>query len=105
MSSRSVAVAIGPTVSNAGVRDVASAMRRAVPVGERPWIERKACLNCDPGVFFVRTGENANQAKRICRSCPVRRECLDWALAAKPWGGIYGGMSEKERKWINRGRG
>lgn len=55
-------------------------------------------------LFYPGPGENADEAKRICAACPVRRPCLEWALANAEFG-IWGGTSERERRRINKQRG
>jgi len=57
-----------------------------------------ACADADPAVFFPEHGRAATQAKAMCAGCAVRAECLDFALASHERFGIYGGMTEKERR-------
>lgn len=70
------------------------------------WKMGAACLGVDPDLFFPERGENADnaEAKRICRSCPVQVECLDYALENREIYGIWGGTSERERRRIRRAR-
>ena len=67
------------------------------------WAERAACLNRDPDELFVR-GTAQNRAKMICAPCPVRRECLAEALDNRISIGIWGGMTERERRTLLRRR-
>ena len=61
---------------------------------ERPaWQTRAACRGHDPAIFFPDRGETQAEAKRICMSCPVRVDCLEWALANHERFGIWGGES------------
>ena len=63
-----------------------------------PWTVDAACAGADPSVFFPEHGRAATQAKQICAGCPVRADCLDFALASHERFGIYGGLTEKERR-------
>lgn len=62
------------------------------------WQERGLCAETDPEAFFPEKGGSTREAKRICQGCEVRRECLDYALANDERFGIWGGLSERERR-------
>jgi WhiB family transcriptional regulator, redox-sensing transcriptional regulator len=69
--------------------------------------DQAACRHHDPELFFpvsaVGPGrEQTESAKRVCRTCPVLAECLDWALATAIPFGVVGGLSEAERLAIRR---
>lgn len=71
------------------------------------WRHEAACLNEDPELFFPvgNTGPALMQiaeAKKVCRECPVREPCLQWALDAGQDHGVWGGMSEDERRALRR---
>ncbi|HEY2763323.1 MAG TPA: WhiB family transcriptional regulator [Pseudonocardiaceae bacterium] len=66
------------------------------------WQERALCAQTDPDLFFPETGGSAREAKQICRLCEVRTPCLDYALATGERFGIYGGLSERERRCLKR---
>jgi WhiB family redox-sensing transcriptional regulator len=68
------------------------------------WQARGACRGCNPEIFFPERGESTREAKAICRGCGVREECLEYALAAVEKFGIWGGLSERERRRIRRQR-
>jgi WhiB family redox-sensing transcriptional regulator len=73
------------------------------------WVHRARCTNEDPELFFPvgTTGPALAQiaaAKAICMQCEVRRECLEWALATGQDAGVWGGMSEDERRALRRAR-
>ncbi len=73
------------------------------------WVHRAKCRDEDPELFFPigTTGPAAAQideAKAICMQCQVRVECLDWALATGQDAGVWGGMSEEERRALRRAR-
>ncbi len=63
-----------------------------------------ACAGVDPELFFPGQGEDASAAKAVCQTCPIRTECLDYALDNAEKHGIWGGMSERERRRIRRQR-
>jgi len=67
------------------------------------WPSMAACRNGDPDALFVQ-GAEQNVAKRICRSCPVRYECLADALDNRIEFGVWGGMTERERRALLRSR-
>ena len=79
---------------------------------ELEWRERAACLAYPAILFFgVDDAETPaerrvreDEAKRICATCEVRDECLDYALATKEPYGIWGGLTELERKARLHGR-
>lgn len=69
------------------------------------WQDRAACTTMDPDLFFPEAGEHGGeQAKAACRSCPVRRECLEGALARNEKYGIWGGTSGADRRELRRQR-
>jgi WhiB family redox-sensing transcriptional regulator len=67
------------------------------------WPSMAACQSGDPDALFVQ-GAEQNVAKRICRSCPVRYECLADALDNRIEFGVWGGMTERERRALLRRR-
>src|SRR5258708_7154767 len=67
------------------------------------WTARAACRNADPDALFVQ-GAAQNRAKLICRGCPVRTECLADALDNRIEFGVWGGMTERERRGLLRRR-
>jgi WhiB family redox-sensing transcriptional regulator len=67
-----------------------------------PWATEAKCLNADPDVFFPEKGGSTREAKRICAECTVRVECLEYALEHDERFGIWGGMSERERRKLKR---
>lgn len=66
------------------------------------WVARAVCSSVDPELFFPNRGESPVEAKAVCRSCPVRRECLEFALETNQTYGIWGGTSDQERRRIKR---
>ena len=69
------------------------------------WQERALCAQTDPEAFFPEKGGSTREAKKVCRSCEVRNECLEYALAHDERFGIWGGMSERERRRLKREAG
>lgn len=74
-----------------------------VSSGPMAWAERGACRDVDPDSLFV-PGAAQHRAKRVCASCPVRLECLSEALDNRMEFGIWGGMTERERRSLLRRR-
>jgi WhiB family redox-sensing transcriptional regulator len=68
------------------------------------WQERANCLGVDPDLFFPERGASTREAKGVCRGCEVREECLEYALAHGEKFGIWGGLSERERRRVRRQR-
>ena len=68
----------------------------------QPWAWKAKCLQAEPDTFFPEKGGSTREAKRICSGCPVREECLEYALANDERFGIWGGMSERERRRLKR---
>ena len=75
-------------------------IRQRVQAGA--WLTRAACRGMDPELFFPERGEPTEPAKAVCAGCPVRGECLDYALTNVERFGIWGGLSERERRAIRR---
>lgn len=69
---------------------------------EQTWQERALCAQTDPEAFFPEKGGSTREAKRICSACEVRTECLEYALAQDERFGIWGGLSERERRKLKR---
>jgi WhiB family transcriptional regulator, redox-sensing transcriptional regulator len=67
------------------------------------WTARSACRDTDPDELFV-TGAAQNKAKLVCRGCPVRAECLADALDNRVEFGVWGGMTERERRALLKRR-
>ena len=67
------------------------------------WASRGACRTGDPDTLFVQ-GAAQNRAKAVCMGCPVRTECLSDALDNRVEFGVWGGMTERERRGLLRRR-
>ena len=67
------------------------------------WSAQAACRTTDPDELFVQ-GAAQNRAKAVCTGCPVRTECLADALDNRVEFGVWGGMTERERRALLRRR-
>ena len=67
------------------------------------WRELAACRGADLEVFFPGRGESAEPARQICAACPVREPCLDYAISNRIVHGVWGGLSERERRALRSG--
>jgi WhiB family transcriptional regulator, redox-sensing transcriptional regulator len=76
----------------------------AADAEERRWQERANCLGVDPDLFFPERGASTKEAKGVCRGCEVRVDCLEYALSHGEKFGIWGGLSERERRRVRRQR-
>ena len=84
--------------------------RRQVPTALEhgdTWRDRAVCRNEEPELFFPigNTGPallQIEEAKAVCRRCPVMEECLQWALEMGEDAGVWGGLSEDERRRLRR---
>jgi WhiB family transcriptional regulator, redox-sensing transcriptional regulator len=66
------------------------------------WQERALCAQTDPEAFFPEKGGSTREAKKVCTGCEVRAECLEYALANDERFGIWGGLSERERRKLKK---
>jgi WhiB family transcriptional regulator, redox-sensing transcriptional regulator len=102
-------------VNGTGIKASSMSMSTAAAMPasvRRPdWRDNAACRDADPDVFFpdgdVRFAQaQVRTAKLICRECPVSVTCLSWVLASGHESGIWGGLTEDERRrlrWRVRG--
>ena len=70
--------------------------------GELLWQERALCAQTDPEAFFPEKGGSTREAKKVCLTCDVRSQCLEYALAHDERFGIWGGLSERERRKLKK---
>lgn len=68
------------------------------------WRSYASCRSVDISVFFPRSDLFSNRAKLICSTCPVRQQCLAWAMATHQRDGIWGGKTADERRRLARRR-
>lgn len=86
-------------------------VRLGVPGVRRPnaddeevlsWQADSLCAQTDPEAFFPEKGGSTREAKKICSSCEVRSDCLEYALENDERFGIWGGLSERERRKLRK---
>lgn len=68
------------------------------PTGADAWRDDALCAQTDPGLFFPEKGESTGPAKDVCSRCPVRDPCLEHAVLNDERFGIWGGLSEGQRR-------
>jgi len=66
------------------------------------WQERALCAQTDPEAFFPEKGGSTREAKKVCLTCEVRTDCLESALMNDERFGIWGGLSERERRKLKK---
>ena len=92
------------TEASTRVRDAASLREKLLGGLDMSWQKQASCLGTHPNLFFPERGASVREAKAVCRPCPVRQNCLDFAIAVGEGFGIWGGLTEKERRRIRRAR-
>lgn len=73
--------------------------------GAYAWQAEAVCAQTDPEAFFPEKGGSTREAKRVCEGCTVRTECLEYALEQDERFGIWGGLSERERRRLKKAAG
>jgi WhiB family redox-sensing transcriptional regulator len=68
-----------------------------------PWRQFALCRGADPGLWFPVEQDGGGEATTICWTCPVRTDCLTWAIEHNERKGIWGGISAKQRDQVRRG--
>ncbi len=68
------------------------------------WRQKGACRGLDPAIFYPASDEEADEAKSICATCPVREPCIEYALTNRERDGVWGGATERERRRMLRQR-
>jgi WhiB family transcriptional regulator, redox-sensing transcriptional regulator len=72
---------------------------------ENDWRDQARCAEVDGELFFPEKGGSTREARKICAGCEVRAECRDYALESRePWG-LWGGLSERERRHLLKDQG
>ena len=70
--------------------------------GEMRWQDQALCAQTDPEAFFPEKGGSTRDPKRVCKACEVRAPCLEYALDHDERFGVWGGLSERERRQLKR---
>ncbi|HEY5650735.1 MAG TPA: WhiB family transcriptional regulator [Acidimicrobiia bacterium] len=81
-----------------------SKLIEALAVDRLSWQDYANCRGADADLFFPERGASTRRAKSICSACDVRMDCLEYALINGEKFGIWGGMSERERRRVRRER-
>ncbi|MFB6626464.1 WhiB family transcriptional regulator [Streptomyces sp. NPDC056374] len=68
------------------------------------WFDDGLCAQTDPDLFFPEKGGSTKGAKDVCQECPIRTECADYAIDRDERWGVWGGLSEKERRRLRSNR-
>ena len=76
----------------------------AIEAPQGSWWDHANCLGVEPDLFFPERGASTREAKAVCRGCVVSDECLEYALGNSEKFGIWGGLSERERRRVRRQR-
>lgn len=92
----------GASVDGPTLRGVDMPLDALFGAVEQEWQEQALCAETDPEAFFPDKGGSTREAKRICQACGVRDECLEYALENDERFGIWGGLSERERRRLKK---
>jgi WhiB family redox-sensing transcriptional regulator len=71
---------------------------------QNKWLDKALCAQVDPELFFPAKGDSytAREARIICLRCPVQKQCLEYALRHNEQFGVWGGMTERERRRVKK---
>lgn len=94
----------GEVERDAQLREMKQHLKSKLLTYQEPWMADAVCSQTDPDAFFPEKGGSTAEAKKVCLSCPVRTECLEYALSHNERYGIFGGKSERERRKLAKGR-
>jgi WhiB family redox-sensing transcriptional regulator len=85
-----------------GGQGIAGLLGIGAEADAQSWQEQALCAETDPEAFFPEKGGSTREAKKICTGCEVRAQCLEYALSNDERFGIWGGLSERERRRLRR---
>lgn len=71
-------------------------------MADMDWTERARCRGVDPDQFFLRGAAQSRGALKLCGRCPVKEECLSYALEHDVDFGVWGGLTERQRRAYQR---
>lgn len=66
------------------------------------WMAESLCAQVDPELFFPDKGASTKEAKKVCQKCPVTSECLEYAMSSDDRYGVFGGLSERDRRKLRK---
>ena len=99
----------GPSIASQGMaaqalagQGIAGLLGIGTEADAQSWQEQALCAETDPEAFFPEKGGSTREAKKICTGCEVKAQCLEYALANDERFGIWGGLSERERRRLRR---
>lgn len=90
-------------MSEAAVIELIGMLEAQPQPSDEDWHSQAVCSQTDPEAFYPEKGGSTKEAKRICRGCPVQKQCLQWALDTDERFGVWGGLSDRERRRLKRG--
>ena len=93
---------MGQGVSQGPSQGIAGLLGIGAEADAQSWQEQALCAETDPEAFFPEKGGSTREAKKVCVGCEVRSECLEYALANDERFGIWGGLSERERRKLKK---
>ena len=93
---------IGRTGGFGQSQGIAGLLGIGLEADAQSWQEQALCAETDPEAFFPEKGGSTREAKKICTGCEVKAQCLEYALANDERFGIWGGLSERERRRLRR---
>jgi WhiB family redox-sensing transcriptional regulator len=85
-----------------GSQGIAGLLGIGAEADAQSWQEQALCAETDPEAFFPEKGGSTREAKKICTGCEVKAQCLEYALSNDERFGIWGGLSERERRRLRR---
>lgn len=90
-------------MTEAAVIELISMLETQPRPSDEDWYSQAVCPETDPDAFFPEKGGSTADAKKVCRGCPVKDPCLQWALDNDERYGVWGGLSDRERRRLKRG--
>jgi WhiB family transcriptional regulator, redox-sensing transcriptional regulator len=93
---------MGQGVSQGPSQGIAGLLGIGAEADAQSWQEQALCAETDPEAFFPEKGGSTREAKKICTGCEVKAQCLEYALSNDERFGIWGGLSERERRRLRR---
>jgi WhiB family redox-sensing transcriptional regulator len=88
--------------ASAPVHLLSVALPEVAPDLAGAWPQQAVCTGEDPSIFFPAHGDPGIRARRVCANCPVKMDCLEYAIDADEWG-IWGGLDRDQRRELRDG--